>query len=112
MDKKKILVVEDDQFFREAICDVLKKKYDIQEAPNGKVAIELLTLREFDLVLSDIQMPMLTGLELLEWSKKNKPVPFIIMTGFSMVLETKTAFGMNDLENNKSYTIEVCVETY
>jgi len=94
LDKKKILVVEDDQFFREAICDVLKKKYDIQEAPNGKVAIELLTLREFDLVLSDIQMPMLTGLELLEWSKKNKPVPFIIMTGFSMVLETKTAFEL------------------
>ena len=27
-------------------------------------------------------------------------------------VETKTAFGMNDLENNKSYTIEVCVETY
>ncbi|MFZ3230598.1 MAG: response regulator [Pseudobdellovibrio sp.] len=94
MEKKRILVVEDDQFFREAICDLLKKKYDIQEAPNGKVAIELMLLRDFDLVVSDIQMPGLTGIELLEWSKKNKPTPFVIMTGFSMLLETQTAYDL------------------
>lgn len=92
--KKKILIVEDDQFFREAICDLLKKKYDVQEAPSGKVAIEILNLLDFDLVLSDIQMPGLTGIELLEWSQKNKPIPFVIMTGFSMLLETKTAFDL------------------
>ena len=78
MSKKTILVVEDDQYFREAICDVLKKKYNILEAPNGKVASEILSMSDLDLVLSDIQMPGLTGLELLEWSKKNKPVPFIL----------------------------------
>lgn len=94
MSKKTILVVEDDHFFREAICDVLKKKYNVLEAPNGKVATEVLLLSDFDLVLSDIQMPGLTGLELLEWSKKNKPVPFVIMTGFSMVLETQTAYEL------------------
>ena len=94
LNKKIILVVEDDHFFREAICDVLKKKYTVLEAPNGKVATEILSLSDFDLVLSDIQMPGLTGLELLEWSKKNKPVPFVIMTGFSMVLETQTAYEL------------------
>ena len=75
MDKKRILVVEDDDFFREAISDLLKKNYDVNVAPNGKAAIEQLSLQDFDLVLTDIQMPMLTGLELLEWSKKNKPLP-------------------------------------
>lgn len=94
LSKKTILIVEDDIFFREAICDVLKKKYNVLEAPNGKVAAEVLSLSDIDLVLSDIQMPGLTGLELLEWSKKNKPVPFVIMTGFSMVLETQTAFEL------------------
>ncbi len=94
MTKKKILIVEDDNFFREAISDLLKKNYDVSEAPNGKTAIEQLSLNDFDLVLTDIQMPMMTGLELLEWAKKNKPTPFVIMTGFSLVLETKTAFEL------------------
>lgn len=92
--QKKILIVEDDQFFREAIRDLLKKKFTILEAPNGKSAKDILTMQDVDVVLSDIQMPGFTGLELLEWSRTNKPVPFIIMTGFSMVLETKSAFEM------------------
>ena len=91
---KKVLIVEDDQFFREAIRDLLKKKFIVFEAPNGKSAKEILTLQELDLVISDIQMPGLTGLELLEWSKEHKPVPFIIMTGFSMALETQSAFDL------------------
>ncbi len=94
MDKKKILIVEDDNYFREAICDLLKNKYDVSEAPNGKAAVEQISLNNFDLVLTDIQMPGFTGIELLEWSKKNKPVPIVIMTGFSMLLETKTAFDL------------------
>lgn len=93
--QKKILIVEDDQFFREAIRDLLKKKYLVLEAPNGKTAKDILTMQEdIDVVLSDIQMPGLTGIELLEWSKSNRPVPFIIMTGFSMVLETQSAFEL------------------
>lgn len=92
--KKKILVVEDDQFFREAIRDLLKSKFEIKEAANGKAAIEIMNLINFDLILSDIQMPGLTGIELLEWSKINKPVPFIIMTGFSMLLETRSAYEL------------------
>ena len=95
----KILVVEDDNFFREAICDYLKsKKHQISEASNGKIAREILVSQDFDIVLSDIQMPLLTGIELLEWSKINKPTPFIIMTGFSMLLETQSAFEMGAKE--------------
>jgi len=94
MVNKKILIVEDDNFFREALRDFLKKKYTIYEAPNGKSAKEILSVQPVDLVITDIQMPGFTGLELLEWSKQHKPVPFIIMTGFSMVLETKSAFDL------------------
>lgn len=90
---KKILVVEDDQFFREALKDFLTKNYSVLEAPNGQSAKEILSMQEdIDLVLSDIQMPVCNGIELLEWSKKNKPIPFVIMTGFSTVLETKSAY--------------------
>ncbi len=92
---KKILIVEDDNFFREALRDLLKKKFTVLESPNGKSAKEILSMQTVDVVLTDIQMPGLTGLELLEWARQYKPeVPFIIMTGFSMVLETKSAFDL------------------
>lgn len=90
----KILVVEDDVFFRDTICSVLRDNYDVIQAPNGKSACEILLIQEVDLVLSDIQMPGFSGIELLEWTKKNKPIPFILMTGFSTLLETKSAFEM------------------
>ena len=91
---QKILVVEDDDFFRDTICSVLKKNYEVIQAPNGKSACEILLIQDVDLVLTDIQMPEFTGIELLEWSKIHKPVPFVVMTGFSTLLETKSAFEM------------------
>jgi len=39
-------------------------------------------------------MPKFSGIELLEWSKKNKPVAFVVMTGFSTLLQTKSAFEL------------------
>ncbi|MGZ3726662.1 MAG: response regulator [Pseudobdellovibrio sp.] len=92
--KKKLLLVEDDPMFSDILCDVLKTNYNISNVDSGKKAIEALTLTDFDIVVSDVQMPALSGIELLEWSKKNKPVPFIIMTGFSTLLETKSAFEL------------------
>lgn len=92
--KIKILIVEDDDFFREAIKDVLVSRFTVLEAPNGKSAKEILAVQQLDVVLTDIQMPNFTGIELLEWSKKYKPVPFIIMTGFSTALETQSAFDL------------------
>lgn len=92
--QKRILVVEDDDFFRDTICDVLKDYYEVVQAPNGKSACEILSIQDFDLVISDIQMPGFSGIELLDWSQKNKPVPFVIMTGFSTLLETKSAFDL------------------
>ncbi len=95
----KILVVEDDDFFREAICDYLtNKKYEVTPALNALVARKILGVQDFDIVITDIQMPGLTGIELLEWSRTHKPVPFIVMTGFSMLLETQSAFEMGAKE--------------
>lgn len=91
---KKILIVEDNNMFRETLCEVLNDDYSITGAENGKIATELLSLADYDLVISDVQMPSLSGVELLEWSLKHKPTPFIIMTGFSTLLETQSAFDL------------------
>lgn len=92
--KKKILIVEDEDLFRTTISDVLKDNYTVFQAENGKIARDLLTIQGVDLVIADIQMPHMTGIDLLQWSVKNKPVPFIIMTGFSTLLETTSAYDL------------------
>jgi putative nucleotidyltransferase with HDIG domain len=89
---KKILLVEDDDNFRFALKGILSKnKYEVIEAQNGKVARDVLGITPVDLILSDVQMPYLTGVDLLEWVKQHKPTPFILMTGFSHILETQKA---------------------
>lgn len=90
-----ILVVEDDGFFRKAVSSLLKKKgYNVSEASNGKVAMMCMLSQNFDVVISDIQMPEMNGIELLQWSLKNRNAPFIIMTGFSTLLETQSAYDL------------------
>lgn len=90
-EQKIVLIVEDDHFFREALRDFLKKKYRVLEANNGKSAREILSKRSIDVVLTDILMPGISGLELLEWCNERYSIPFVLMTGFSAVLETKSA---------------------
>ncbi|WP_295905661.1 HD domain-containing phosphohydrolase [uncultured Bdellovibrio sp.] len=91
---KKILLVEDDNLFRSAVKSILGKKYEIIEANNGKMARELIIMSPPDLVISDIQMPHFSGVELLTWIKKNQPLPVILMTGFSQILETQQAHNL------------------
>lgn len=89
---KKILLVEDDEGFRGILKKILTKKYEVLEATNGKTACDLHEGSSgVHLIVSDIQMPLMNGVDLLAWVKKNKPVPFILMTGFSNILETKHA---------------------
>jgi putative nucleotidyltransferase with HDIG domain len=88
----RILLVEDDDLFRATILrSLVKKQFSVSEASNGKIAREMLLQQTFDLVLSDIQMPHFSGLDLLEWIKKKQPLPVILMTGFSQALETQKA---------------------
>ncbi len=88
----KILIVEDDALFRETLKESLStQEFIISEAPNGKVAREMIAFAKYDLIISDIQMPFFSGLDLLEWVKKNHPTKFILMTGFSQALEARKA---------------------
>ena len=94
-----ILVVEDDDFFREAISGLLENiGYRITSARDGQVAKEKMIEEHFDIVLTDIQMPRMTGVELMLWSKEHRPTPFIIMTGFSTLIENQSAHELGAQE--------------
>lgn len=90
-----ILVVDDERGMREALKTILVEHgHKVTEAENGKIARDLIGLNDFDLVISDFQMPFLNGVELLTWIKANKPMPVILITGFSHIIETQQAFEL------------------
>lgn len=87
MDKKRILVVDDDRYSREPIKETLRRKgYEVDAVGSGAEALELFTGGVFDLVISDLKMPGMTGIELLEKIKQiDADMPFLVMTAFGAV---------------------------
>ena len=86
---KSILVVDDEQIIRESISYVLtKENYDVGEAENGKEAYEKLTETNYDLVITDLEMPEMKGTELLEKIREFSPrTTTIVITAYGS-LET------------------------
>ena len=82
----KILLVEDHLQNRKNIAYCLRTEgYQVNEACNGKEAIELLNNDQFDLVLADIVMPELNGLYLLRHLRSAAPaIPVVLMSGHSL----------------------------
>lgn len=71
--KYKILVVDDEKAIRLMLLDFLEDKYSVQTADNGDEAWEILSKEHFDLVISDINMPGISGPKLLSDIKKRYP---------------------------------------
>jgi YesN/AraC family two-component response regulator len=79
----KILFVEDEESLLTIITDTLTKlQANFVTAQNGKIALEKIKEHnDFDLVVTDINMPIMNGLELIEEVRKtNKELPFVIMS--------------------------------
>jgi len=83
----KILVIDDDKSLNRGICSFLNSnKFNTDTASNGIEGTKLLQKYKYDLILSDLQMPEMGGLELLNYLIKNKiTIPIIIMTAFSSI---------------------------
>ena len=78
--KKKILLVDDDQFFRNVFVDKLNyEKYKVFSASTGTEAIKKISINDFDVVISDIGMPKVNGIDVLKFIKKSKPKTKVIM---------------------------------
>ncbi|MCZ7626553.1 MAG: response regulator [Candidatus Methylomirabilota bacterium] len=88
MNGKLILHVEDNQYNRKIIRDLLAKNcYEIVEAHNGEAALDLLARRRPDLILMDIQLPKLSGLEITRRIRTDPAlaqIPVIAITSFAL----------------------------
>ncbi|MGH1469012.1 MAG: sigma-54-dependent transcriptional regulator [Bdellovibrionales bacterium] len=83
--KQKILIVDDEASIREFLEIMLKKekKYEITLAEDGEQAINILKKKSFDLVISDLQMPNKTGMDVLEYINQMCPqTMFMLITAF------------------------------
>ena len=79
----KILIVEDEDMIREGISDYLTDYgYETIQAADGLEALEQFSNHQVALVLLDIQMPKLNGLEVLSEIRKNSQVPVLMLTAF------------------------------
>ena len=79
---EKILVIDDDESIRETLVNLLTRlKYDVVSAPDGKAGVELAKVEQPDLIISDMRMPQLSGLEVLEEIQKyDSQIRVIIIT--------------------------------
>ena len=87
MDKAKILVVDDEESMCKFMEIMLKKEgYQVSTSQDGPTALERVKSEDYDLVIADLMMPEMSGLELLSRAKSVQPdLDFIMMTAFASV---------------------------
>ena len=81
--KKSLLIVDDDIAHRTMLRILLDWQYEIFEADDGLTAVESAARRDFDLILMDIRMPGISGIEALDQIRSYQPcTPILIMTAY------------------------------
>lgn len=90
-EKSKILVAEDNAALGSILKFNLQKAgFEVSLAKNGKIAAQWFKEKDFDLIVSDQQMPHMTGIELcrfVRFSDKNSTIPFILLTAKAFELD-------------------------
>jgi CheY-like chemotaxis protein len=91
-----ILVVDDEKTLRDIVGRALMKLgHRCVTASNGEEALALLARQTVDLVLTDLKMPKMGGLALIEWLRKEHPeIPVIIMTGYADLESARKALRL------------------
>ena len=84
---QRILVVDDEQIIRESLSFILKKEgYNVEEAANGKDALAKHEINPFDIIITDIEMPEMKGVDLLKQIRQRTPQTLVvIITAFGSV---------------------------
>ena len=114
----KVLVIDDDEPIHFMIKNLLKKEFTVLNANNVQEAIDVLSETQINLILSDIHMPGISGLEFLEsirLDEKKKRIPVLIMTNLPTVEKEKKAYDLGAadfikkelLNNDKEKVLEI-----
>jgi len=88
MEKRRVLVVDDEPSVRESLRIVLKERYDVSGVSSANAALELISTEPFDVVMLDILMPGMDGLEALEQIKQRGTTPQVVMVTATKTVKT------------------------
>ncbi|WMT41112.1 response regulator [Paenibacillus sp. D2_2] len=99
MDEKKVLIVDDQNGIRILLMEVFSSEgYMTFQAPNGKIALEIVRTESPDLVLLDMKIPGMDGLEILKHIKEADPeIKVIMMTAYGELDMIKEATELGAL---------------
>ena len=98
-DKETILVVDDEAGPRESLRMILKPRYEVHTASDGREALHLIQSKDIDVVTLDLNMPGLSGIDVLKKIRKLKPnTEVIVITGYGTLNHAQEAirFGAGD----------------
>lgn len=110
---KKILIAEDNDSNFVLMSYILKKHYQFERAKNGQEAVEMVDKNQYDIVLMDIKMPIMNGLEATKAIKEKHPdLPILALTANAFDSDRQLAMdaGCNDFLS-KPVSSEECLET-
>ena len=95
MSQKKILLVEDNEFNRKIVRDLLARQpYDLVEAHDGEAGIEAARREKPDVIVMDIQLPKISGLDAtraIRAEPETATIPIIVVTSFALSGDDKKA---------------------
>lgn len=84
---KRILVVEDNDLNRKLFCDVLRAQgYEVEPVAEGDIALQTARKMRPDLIIMDIQLPRVSGVDLIEEAKRDlelAPIPVLAVTAYA-----------------------------
>ncbi len=81
-----VLVIDDERSIRNSLRDILEyEKFEVDDAENGNVALELLQNKSYNVILCDIKMPQMDGIELLEKILEKYETPVIMISGHGTI---------------------------
>lgn len=89
----KVLLVEDENELRKIVRKYLEKNgYVVDEAENGKVALEKFTLVNYDIILLDLNLPLVDGIEVARRIRKESDTPILMLTARSQIYNKLEGF--------------------
>jgi DNA-binding NtrC family response regulator len=108
-----VLVVDDDDVIRETLLELLEGNYQCQVASTAEEALQKLAAQPFDVVLTDVSLPGLSGRELLEKVRELYPeTPVIIVSGLSDQEQAHSLKGLGAFDYLlKPFRLEIVEES-
>ncbi len=83
-DKKSVLIVDDEEIIRSFLYEVLSEDYNVTLATDGDEAIDKLGANKYDLIITDLKMPRVSGEEVVKFACESDPdYKVIVISGFS-----------------------------